>query len=206
VEALVLNARPFPEVLEAITENESFRSLRYVSFGANDWAWAPTYPDRLRFITLASKLSRANQRHVPHGEMRGVLRAILRDTPVVPAAAAPAPVPLPLRMPEWATGSEPPSPLRALNYRVVLWVCLAIPLLLGYVMLTNRSGNSTTAPTKLDYTPDRHRIPPVVSDAEKRIKPSVFDPRRKPPAAMPDPGELPPNFVGPPRPTQERKK
>ncbi|MBN9120227.1 MAG: TIGR02996 domain-containing protein [Planctomycetes bacterium] len=49
VETLVLNSGPFPQVLEAVAENGSFRSLRYVRFGTDRWAWAGSYPALLRY-------------------------------------------------------------------------------------------------------------------------------------------------------------
>ena len=112
VETLVLNAGPFPEVLEAVAENESFRSLRYVQFGEDRWAWATGYPATLRFLALSDKLREANARHLPFGEMRTVLRGILRDTPFVPVPPPPAPVRFRSRC---GCRSGPPAPIPPLE-------------------------------------------------------------------------------------------
>ncbi len=58
VETLVLNAGPFPEVLIAITENESFRNLRCIHFGDDRGAWILDYPTALRFNSLTTRFAR----------------------------------------------------------------------------------------------------------------------------------------------------
>ncbi|MDY3551064.1 TIGR02996 domain-containing protein [Gemmata sp. JC717] len=103
VETLVLNCAGFPEVLEAVAENESFRSLRYVEFGSDEWAWCVTPAARERFDELAPKLAELNGRHLPHGEMRPALRAVLGGLEPIPV------VRLPLRMPDWARLPESSS-------------------------------------------------------------------------------------------------
>lgn len=102
VETLVLNCGPFPEVLEAVAENESFRSLRYVQFGTDGWAWAARGSRAWNhLITLAPKIDDTNRKHLPYGEMRGELKRILADTPPL-SPPTPIPLPLPKPLPELA--------------------------------------------------------------------------------------------------------
>jgi hypothetical protein len=206
VETLVLNSGPFPEVLEAVAGNESFRSLRYVEFGddRDREAWLPDYPTALRFTALDAKLRSANERHLPYGEMRAALRAILRDTPVVPAAAlAPAPpsvttfsYPPPSAAPR---PSASPGPLSGCFF----W-CLASILLRACISVVS-PGTSPSPPTapsiKYDDTPIRYKVPPAVSDAEKLIR----SPKRPlTPQFVPE--DRRPRFVGPPRPLPAEQK
>lgn len=108
VETLVLNCVPFPGVLEAVAGNESFRNLRYVEFGDDEWAWNVTPAAQERLAELRPKVNDLNQQHLPYGEMRAALRAILGGLEPIPV------VRLPLRMPEWARLPEPaPAPSAA---------------------------------------------------------------------------------------------
>ena len=83
VEALELNCGPFPAVLEAVAGNASFRSLRYVTFGTDHWAWAPTPAADERRAEIGRKLSELNARNLSYGEMRGALRELLSELPVL---------------------------------------------------------------------------------------------------------------------------
>ena len=188
VETLVLNSGPFSQVLEAVAENESFRSLRYILFGGDWWAWsgAAQMSDRTR--TLLSKLTDANQRHLPHGEMRTALRDILGGLP-----PRPPPVPLPLRMPDWAHLPAPavpepwrdPRPTRAseLSARSAwaiglccVLVCVVVALLIGPSM----KERSPVPEHKFRYDPDTYKVPPSVYDSEKWNKWQTTAPTRRP--------------------------
>jgi uncharacterized protein (TIGR02996 family) len=95
VETLVLNSGPFPGVLEAVALNESFRSLRYIQFGTDRWAWAPDYAAEVRFAVLKDKIDHLNSRHVEFGAMRAGLLRVLQTTPLTPAAPPPPPIVIP---------------------------------------------------------------------------------------------------------------
>lgn len=132
VEALELNCGPFPDVLEAVAGNESFRGLRYVSFGSDHWAWAPNPAVDERRKQIGRKLSDLNARHLPYGAMREALRALLRDLPPpVPPPVAEAPPP-PVRGPRarWAAAptSDPDPDGRLHRLGVTIGVVLCLPL------------------------------------------------------------------------------
>ncbi len=129
VETLVLNAGPFPEALEAVAGNESFRSLRYVWFGGDRWAWGNTAIATHRYAALEPKLAEANARHLPHGEMRGVLRALLHDE------LSPPPQPfmlprLPLVPPNRTELRPRPDPMRWLWNAGIVVLLLVIKLVI----------------------------------------------------------------------------
>jgi uncharacterized protein (TIGR02996 family) len=205
VETLVLNSGPFPEVLEAVAGNESFRSLRYVEFGFDREVWLRDYPTALRFTALHAKLRIANERHLPYGEMRAALRAILRDTPLVPAAVptpAPAQTPAPAVTAQ-AGGRAPSNSFEAvriiLSMLVVLWFVVG-----SAIRIANNRGAPPPMPPEYKFhnTTDRYKIPPEAFDAaEKLIR------KPKPPATRePGPEERRPGFVGPPRPRPAEPK
>lgn len=182
VETLVLNCVTFPEVLEAVAENESFRSLRYIEFGADQWVWCVTPAARERFEDLAPKLAELNRRHVPHGEMRSALRALLGGLEPIPV------VRLPLRMPEWArlppAPTVPPShaaledtratrrPTRAeeLSPRYA-WaigiVCLVIIVFVGWITAQSNKSPPVVPAHKFNHDADRYKISPAVHEIEK---------------------------------------
>ncbi len=98
VETLVLNSGPFPAVLQAVAENESFRSLRYVWFGDDEWVWAPTFADRQRFREAARGVHQLNAKHLPFGAMRSALAGVaIAPDPVVSALREFLAQPLPFR-------------------------------------------------------------------------------------------------------------
>jgi uncharacterized protein (TIGR02996 family) len=102
VETLVLNCGPFPEVLAAVAENPSFRSLRYVRLGPDRWAWAGAWAAGQHLLALEPGLEAANRRHVRYGEMRAALRALLggavtlTDVPALPGPDTDEPYPRPM--------------------------------------------------------------------------------------------------------------
>ncbi len=187
VETLVLNSRPFPHVLEAVAENESFRSLRYILFGGDWWAWSGTGPMSDRDIALLSKITDANARHLPHGEMRTALRDILGGLPPRPPA-----VPLPLRMPEWAHLPAPvvpetyavPAPFltHPVEQRVVgataLIVGLCVIVFVGVILLGRSSSRSVPTP-QFNSGAAPHTIPPEGYDLERQNKWGTTAPTRR---------------------------
>jgi uncharacterized protein (TIGR02996 family) len=208
VETLVLNAGPFPDVLEAVSENESFRCLRYVQFGSDPWAWAPGYVDRLRFTVLEGKLRAANAKHLPFGEMRTALRAILRSTPLVPANLPPPAVPLPLRMPEWATSPPPGPPNGKRLFVALLFVLYGIGLVFRVVIGVGSGSKSppTTPDVKIRYEPASEKRQPATIDVlEKSSAPSEAKPRQLLVPARPK-AEDRSDFVGPPRPAEPKDR
>jgi uncharacterized protein (TIGR02996 family) len=103
VETLILNCGPFPEVLEAVAANESFRNLRYVQFGADRWSWAGNFAVMIQHSLLWPKIQEANGLNLPYGEMRLVLQRILGE--VGPMSSNPVPTPLP------QVPAVPPAPV-----------------------------------------------------------------------------------------------
>jgi uncharacterized protein (TIGR02996 family) len=214
VETLVLNSGPFPEVLRAVVENESFRSLRYIHFGPDRWAWAPSYAERVRASTLETKLREANIRNLPFGEMRVALRAILRDTPVVPTTPPPAPTPRPVPRPAWASApdDEPASFLTG---------CFLLALTVtAMVMMSGLNRNSYQPPPvprlpgyfpAPQYEPDRsnpkREVLKKVREGKSSNLPESRDSPNLPTAPAPHPGARP-EFTDPPGPMQpeERKE
>ena len=98
VETLVLNSGPFPVVLHAVAENESFRSLRYVWFGDDEWLWASTFADRQRFREVAREVHQLNAKHLPFGSMRSALAGVaIAPDPVVSALREFLAQPMPFR-------------------------------------------------------------------------------------------------------------
>jgi uncharacterized protein (TIGR02996 family) len=185
VETLVLNCVPFPEVLEAVAENESFRSLRYVHLGDDHFVWAGDDPAVLQYYVLADRLRQANERHLPHGEMRAALRAILNDQPA-PAFTFPVVPP-----------SVPPvSPAPVARGAFVRWALAGQVLAVAFVVSLMRAG-SVSRPDpqpqyKFDYDPDKYKIPPGAFEAEKLLQPAREPPRQP---VAPEPGV--PRFVTP---------
>lgn len=108
VETLVLNCGPFPEVLEAVAANESFRNLRYVRFGEDTWAWRNELTQLLRYNAIAPKLEEANGKHLPYGAMRAELRRILGRAAAepIPPELVPLIIPHVPRAPRY-TGATP---------------------------------------------------------------------------------------------------
>ncbi len=215
VETLVLNAGPFPEVLEAVAENESFRSLRYVQFGHELWSWAPDYPARLRYRALEPKIREANHRHLPFGEMRAALRAILRETPVVPAEPPPAPPPPPVRPRRASAPAGADSAGRFVGSLLVFVVLLTLRL----VFPGNRDREpvqSSTLPVRVDSNLPRYQPPPIPTVGEKlmdRWNPKGTPPQpaefkawleslRKPVPGAPAPHPKRNDLVGPPDPAK----
>lgn len=130
VETLVLNCGPFPEVLEAVAENESFRSLRYVRFGTDSWAWGAGM-DRFRLASLIVRLDDANRKHLPYGEMRAELRRVLGRA-AAESVAPPFTLPVPrIPLPSSAGGGT----TRQQDVRAAATGCLAFLGLLAYVLL-----------------------------------------------------------------------
>ncbi len=151
VETLVLNCGPSSEVLEAVAENESFRSLRYVRFGYDVWALAPNFAERVHVNALQDKLSVANARHVPFGEMRGVLRGIVRDTPAISLLPPPVPnIPAPIQRSVWAGPSDPApnSPASGAWMAGVALVIVSVVL-----SITKSTPNTTPTPAFPTYQP-----------------------------------------------------
>lgn len=152
VETLVLNSGPFPGVLEAVAENPSFRSLRYIQFGADRWAWAGTRLTLAQFHVLESRLRPLNDRHLPFGEMRFALRGVLRDRLPAPGPRmGPRPVltrPLPQPGSGWL--SQPtPEEERRLN-RIGAFVGLAVSavFLVAIVFSNKKSSPPTYEPVR----------------------------------------------------------
>jgi len=217
VETLVLNSGPIPDVLEAITENESFHSLRYLQFGDDREAWIPDYPTALRFNAFHGQLRAANERHLPYGEMRTVLRQILRDTPVVPAQIAPPPP---------AVIRSTPVPLSSLSLRspgttlrehlaAIGWGALAFCLIFGLISVlanTRHESPPTSPKITFDFDPDKYKLPDLkayqkalktLEEGLKELKgelPVAPPPRLVDPARSPD--ELP--VAPPPRPVEKQ--
>jgi hypothetical protein len=187
VETLVLNSGPFPEVLEAVTQNESFRSLRYIQFGNDREGWITSYPIALRFNTLAGKIRTANERNVPHGEMREVLRGILRNTPLVPAAPPatkrPTPTfgPAPLRR----AMLTPEGELKSSWSWVVGVFCLAIICTIGILLAAWKQKHPSLP--NLDYKPNEFKVLSA-EEIEKLKKQKSITVPTKPatPATKPD--------------------
>jgi uncharacterized protein (TIGR02996 family) len=157
VETLVLNAVPFPEVLLAVTENASFRSLRYVQFGDDHAMWARGLPQYLRYLALRDKLRVANERHVPFGEMRGVLRDILRTTPLVsvevpPPAPLPYPLPVPTPIPQWTPRPVPEATKHGCGTATLAFALWLFALVLAGVFL-NSNPAPKSSPTYPTYQP-----------------------------------------------------
>jgi hypothetical protein len=203
VETLVLNAGPFPDVLEAVAENESFRSLRYVQFGSDQWAWAPGYVDQVRFSVLEGKLRAANAKHLPFGEMRTALRAIMRDTPLPPAQTIPVAIPEALQTPMWreipANAGPPASSSETV--RGIVGLLLAV-LIFGSVavrLATTRGTQQPTAPVhQFNYDPDKYKLPPAVYDLVPKKEPTP------PGAERESPKDQKKGFVGPPEPSERK--
>lgn len=202
VETLVLNSGPFPAILEAVTENESFRSLRYIQFGADQELWAGGYPGLLRYVALHHNIRAANQRHVPHGEMRAVLRNILRDTPIVPAAT-------PYTAPQWpqslgsvsaplpqSLGFPPDTPPGRPSGLATAFVVLfgLIALICGFM---GHFGKAHPPTPRFNDVPDKIAIPP--NDDEKAT-PRTPKTRIKPMTSPPWLSAEQKNFMGPVRP------
>lgn len=82
VETLVLNSGPFPAVLHAVSANDSFRCLRYVQFGDDEWLWAPTFADRQRFRDVAREVHTVNQTEPAFGAMPAALARVLGVAPL----------------------------------------------------------------------------------------------------------------------------
>ncbi|MBN9120113.1 MAG: hypothetical protein J0I06_13265 [Planctomycetes bacterium] len=165
------------------------------------------------------KLQTANERHLPFGEMRAVLRSILRDTPVVPAAP---PTPVPIR---WPTEAPTSAPVPIENRGGVGAVLAAV--LLAFVLIIKSAGTKPGAspPTFHTFQPvniPEYKIPdlklpeykPFQFDTDPRLKVKqdaelrelweqihkgegpgpLFDPRHKapvvpPPRAVERPGD-----------------
>ncbi|MCI0701226.1 MAG: hypothetical protein L0241_09115 [Planctomycetia bacterium] len=192
VETLVLNARPFPEVLEAVAENESFRSLRYIQIGDDRWAWTGGGVPFAQSLAIASDLALINARHFPHGEMRNSLRKLVRAI----AAAQPTPTPAPAPLaPVFAPAPLPtipvprllphtPEGVRAAN--AVILTAIVLFAAIGLIRVFVRDRTPPVPEYKFDYDPNKHKIPPAVFDAEKLIRP-VDDPQKptNPPAVPP---------------------
>jgi uncharacterized protein (TIGR02996 family) len=132
VETLVLNCGPFPEVLEAVAENESFRHLRYIHFGSDRWSWAGTQPTfSLLYLAILPKLDETNARDLPYGEMRGVLRSILSDAsrlPEPPPSAMPS-IPNPVAAVGTRRGFQRKAKIAHLIYLCLFWF---VPMVLIY--------------------------------------------------------------------------
>ncbi|HEY1190925.1 MAG TPA: TIGR02996 domain-containing protein [Gemmata sp.] len=192
VETLVLNCVPFPDVLEAVAGNETFRSLRYIEFGDDEWAWCVTPAAGERIAELGPKIAGLNNQHLPYGEMRSALHRLLGGLEPIP------PVRLPLRMPEWARLPKPapadllpPSPALALIRErlanpkppaedsrrgiAIVVAVFAVLLMLACVLFGGRSEPMAPA-HKFDDNPDRFKVPPAVYEIEKWKAPKADPP------------------------------
>jgi hypothetical protein len=198
VETLVLNSGPFPEVLLAVAENESFRSLRYVRFGKDRWAWASPYARMLHYLALADKLQTANERHVPFGEMWSVLRNILHDTPLVPVSRPTVPVEIPeaLQTPTWRRVGVTPAHAGAEDARGIVWLII-LAMLFAFASIRTATREVPDPPAhKFDYKPDHYKIPPAAHEIPVQYPPASQLRQHK--TTPPEPGERK-DFVGPPR-------
>jgi uncharacterized protein (TIGR02996 family) len=188
VETLVLNCGPFPEVLEAVAANESFRSLRYVRFGPDRWAWdrEGSLPNRVRSASLMVRLEDANIKHMPYGEMRTVLRKIVADPSAMslPPENPPAPPlsPPPLRLYRRVlVARSPHSPNPALGYDAVFAWCLTfLGVIVALVALLETPAKPKSSPPLPEFkVPDLQPIKPEVLEAVDQLNKISHEPPGK---------------------------
>lgn len=157
VETLVLNSGPFPDVLRAVADNESFRSLRYIAFGTDLWAWAPSYPERVRFYTLQSQFAVLNDKHLPFGAMRDAVRSVLENTPLtlppMPPAVNPSPLPAPPTFAATASAGDGGSG------RFATWLIAVVAV--GAVRILTSGPGTHSAPTIPYRAPSAFDFKPI---------------------------------------------
>lgn len=185
VETLVLNSGPFPAVLRAVSANESFRSLRYVQFGDDQWLWVRSHEERERFRFAEKVISEANGTEPAFGVMRTALAGIVQTVPRLLLPPPPPPPPLPppppppvlLQLPTWAQLKTPTSAREQDIEAVKYFLSFAFLFLLAGVGWLVRQPASEQKPAprpvpavKSNTDLDKHKIPNEAIEAAKQLQ------------------------------------